>query len=153
MITKTLGQVAYEAYADSTEWKSAVSGAPLPQWDIQSDKIKEAWERGAAAARNYVVPPWPIVRPDPSRAYSADELRFSAHARCVCGAGLAYAKNDEPATQGAWRCAAALMHTLPVSDTYHGRHDVFPFATYEVKSEDQPSAKGATTRPAKVDPG
>ena len=28
-----LGQVAYEAYCGKTDWKSLISGAPLPQWE------------------------------------------------------------------------------------------------------------------------
>lgn len=44
------GQIAYEAYCARTGWKSAVSGAPLPQWDQQAQIIREAWECAAAAA-------------------------------------------------------------------------------------------------------
>ena len=32
------------------------------------------------------------------------------------------------------------------------KHEVFPFAFYKVKSENQPSANGATTRPPKDAP-
>lgn len=48
---KTLGQIAYEAYCATTDWKSAISGAPLPQWDAQSGLIKSAWENAGAAAK------------------------------------------------------------------------------------------------------
>lgn len=51
---KTLGQVAYEAYAESTGWKSAISGAPLPTWDAQADVIKTAWEAAANAVADSV---------------------------------------------------------------------------------------------------
>lgn len=44
-----LGQVAYEAYCESTGWKSAVSGAPLPGWDTQTEEIKQAWKAAALA--------------------------------------------------------------------------------------------------------
>lgn len=50
----TLGQVAYEAYCDSTGWKSAVSGAQLPAWDDQADKIKAAWEAAGDAIAEQV---------------------------------------------------------------------------------------------------
>lgn len=49
METRTGGQIAYEAYAASTGWKSAVSGAPLPQWSAQSLVIHVAWEAAASA--------------------------------------------------------------------------------------------------------
>lgn len=80
----------------------------------------------------------------------ASNLRFAATARCPCGAGLAY-WTDRP-TPGsvfkipsAWDCSAIL---LGVADTTVQHTDQLPFAFYEVKSEDQPSAQGRTTRPA-----
>jgi len=77
-----------------------------------------------------------------------DRLIFAAYARCTCGYGMAY----DPASEGhdsspfkgpsKWECAGVLLgtgdkkvlHTAPL-----------PFAFYEVKSENQPSANGATT--------
>lgn len=50
-MSKTPGQIAYEAYAATTDWKSAVSGAPLPQWGAQAERIQLAWEAAARAAR------------------------------------------------------------------------------------------------------
>lgn len=44
-----VGQIAYEAYCESTGGVSAVSGAPLPEWDDQSPEIQRAWVRAAAA--------------------------------------------------------------------------------------------------------
>lgn len=35
--------VLYEAYCSAANWKSAVSGAPLPQWDACSEAIKKCW--------------------------------------------------------------------------------------------------------------
>ena len=46
---KSPGQVAYEAYCGVTGWKSAVSGADLPQWENVKDGIKIAWEVAADA--------------------------------------------------------------------------------------------------------
>ena len=45
----SLGQIAYEAYCKQTGGRSAVTGAPLPTWDQQSDAIKAAWEAAAQA--------------------------------------------------------------------------------------------------------
>lgn len=76
--------------------------------------------------------------------FKLDELRFAAKDRCACGAGMAYPK-DYMNPKGDWYCSAILRgvadrekrHTAPLSFLY-----------YEIKSEDQPSAEGATTRPA-----
>lgn len=46
---KTLGQVAYEAYAAHTNWKSLASGAALPQWDETKPEIRAAWDASAVA--------------------------------------------------------------------------------------------------------
>jgi hypothetical protein len=43
-VGRTYGRVAYEAYAASTGWKSAISGEPLPAWDVQAVHIRAAWE-------------------------------------------------------------------------------------------------------------
>lgn len=80
-----------------------------------------------------------------------DRLTFAATWRCVCGHGMAYdphgkvrSDNDSPFVRPAqWECSAillgiadkALLHTPPA-----------PFACYEAKSENQPSANGMTTR-------
>lgn len=83
-----------------------------------------------------------------------ERLTFAATARCPCGAGLPY----DPAEEGgdgpfcgpsAWDCSAILLGTAipngrPGSVTHT---DKLPFAFYEIKSENQPSAFGATTRP------
>ncbi len=83
-----------------------------------------------------------------------ERLIFAAFTRCPCGAGLAY----DPADTGegtpfrgpsAWDCSAIILGTAipdgkPGAVEHTGR---LPFAFYEIKSEDQPSAQGATTRP------
>ncbi len=51
---KSLGQIGYEAYCDQTEWKSAVSGADLPNWEAVKDEIKAAWEASAGAVSKEV---------------------------------------------------------------------------------------------------
>lgn len=83
-----------------------------------------------------------------------DRLIFAAHARCVCGAGLAY----DPASEDPdspfvgpsyWDCSAIILGTaVPHGEPGAVVHtDRLPFAFYEIKSEGQPSAGGATTRP------
>lgn len=74
--------------------------------------------------------------------FNADELIFAAHSRCNCGAGWAYPKNI--GMHGAWHCSSILLGTAEKGSL----HDApLPFSFYEIKSENQPSAKGATTRP------
>lgn len=51
----TPGQIAYEAYCQTTDWKSLITGAPLPQWPEVKPEIKAAWENAAAAARKPVA--------------------------------------------------------------------------------------------------
>ena len=72
---------------------------------------------------------------------SESDVLYSSHARCPhCKAGLAYPTLGRPTE---WVCSAILLGKV-VDD---GKHQILPFAFYEVKSENQPSAQGATTRP------
>lgn len=72
--------------------------------------------------------------------FTDEELRYSAGARCSCGSGLAYPKNCGGFHR--WDCSEFLKgdRTKPHDGPFH-------FAFYSIKSEDQPSAYGATTRP------
>lgn len=79
------------------------------------------------------------------------KLVYAAHKRCPCGAGLAYEPRGESGKPiaGYWDCSAILLGDAipsgqPGSVQHTGR---LPFVFYEVKSETQPSAQGATTRP------
>ncbi len=79
-----------------------------------------------------------------------DRLVYAAHSRCPCGAGLAYDPcfEDENSVfvgplSGYWDCSAILLGS-PNEDVKHTGK--LPFAFYEVLSEQQPSANGATTR-------
>lgn len=45
---KPLGQIAYEAYGQVTEFKN-FRGDPMPEWPDLPDKIREAWEAAAEA--------------------------------------------------------------------------------------------------------
>ena len=74
-------------------------------------------------------------------AFKDEELVYSAHARCKkCNAGLAHPESCGPWHQ--WTCSNVLKGIG--TDKGHG---AFLFSMYEIKSEKQPSANGATTRP------
>lgn len=84
-----------------------------------------------------------------------DELRYAATARCACGAGLAYAPTDTGEGTpfkgpSAWDCSDILTgRAIESGEPGAKTHDeAAPFAFYEIKDESQPSARGATTRPA-----
>lgn len=47
--TKSFGQTAYETYCEQSQWKSLVSGAPLPQWPEVKPEIQDAWEHAGDA--------------------------------------------------------------------------------------------------------
>lgn len=80
-----------------------------------------------------------------------ERLVFAASARCPCGHGLAYDPCFEDpnsvfkgSLSGYWDCSAILLGT---ADKTLKHTDKLPFAFYEIRSEGQPSANGATTRP------
>jgi hypothetical protein len=75
------------------------------------------------------------------------ELVFAAASRCPCGAGLAYPKNV--GMHGSWDCSDILRGLAkPKGHPESKQHSAaMPFIFWEVKSEGQPSANGATTRP------
>ena len=85
------------------------------------------------------------------------KLLYAATARCPCGAGLAYPPDgpgDETSPHrwpfnGYWDCSAIwLGEAIESGQPGSVEHtDKLPFAFYEIKSENQPSANGATTRP------
>jgi len=81
-----------------------------------------------------------------------ERLIYSAYARCECGLGFAYdpageacTNKDSPLrTPSQWECSGILLKTAE-RDKLHT--PPLPFAFYDVKSENQPSANGQTTRP------
>lgn len=73
--------------------------------------------------------------------FTQEELIFAAYARCSCGCGLAYPKNI--GIHGSWYCSGILLGEAEPGSTHDSP---LPFAFYEIKSENQPSANGATTR-------
>lgn len=79
-----------------------------------------------------------------------ERLVYAARERCPCGAGLAYdpAHEDEGSPHHGpsfWDCSAILLGAAR-TDVKHTAQ--LPFAFYEIKSEGQSSANGATTRPS-----
>ena len=89
------------------------------------------------------------------RFFRDNELVYAATTRCKCGAGLAYSPKDENPDlpykgPSAWDCSDILTGRAPTLDSPGSvQHtDLLPFAFYEIKDETQPSADGATTRPA-----
>jgi hypothetical protein len=86
-------------------------------------------------------------------ALTPDDLVYAAYSRCPCGAGLAYVPKwyDEPQSPAhrCWDCSAILLDTAPHKGTEGSVEHTgkLPFIFYEILSEQQPSANGATTRP------
>ena len=50
-----LGKIAYEAYCESTNWKSLVSGAQLPPYDHLKKEIQMAWSIAGNAVEDTVL--------------------------------------------------------------------------------------------------
>lgn len=82
-----------------------------------------------------------------------ERLVYAAFTRCPCGAGMAYDPQyqDENSVffgplSNAWDCSAILLGT---ADKAVKHTDRLPFAFCDIKSEQQNSANGATTRAAK----
>jgi hypothetical protein len=73
--------------------------------------------------------------------FTDDELIYAAFNLCPCGHGIAYPVNCGPGHY--WDCSAILKN-IASDDVKHT--DKLPFVCYEIKSEKQPSARGATTR-------
>ena len=74
--------------------------------------------------------------------FELSDLVFAAFSKCKCGHGLAYPTNL--GIHGGWHCSAILLGNASFTDSHVS---AMPFSMYEVKSEDQPSANGHTTRP------
>jgi hypothetical protein len=107
--------------------KSEDAEKVIQAYNLQShDDFKDRWERFDKL----------------NEFFTDDDLVYSSHTRCdKCGAGLAYPKNCDIHHQ--WTCS----HVLKGIGADKG-HAAYSFAFYEIKSENQPSANGATTRPA-----
>ncbi|MNR17424.1 hypothetical protein D3C85_1340830 [compost metagenome] len=99
------------------------------------------------------------------------DLTYAAFNRCKCGAGFAYIEsfNDSLSKQAhslfdhAWFCSAVMLGSdqeykakkeagmfgggIVVGEDGIEHDQALAFAFFEIKSEGQPSANGATTRP------
>ena len=78
------------------------------------------------------------------------DLVYAATARCPCGAGIAHLRTAKAYGDTAvWDCADILTgRAIPSGQAGFKQHTaVLPFVFYEIKSEKQPSANGASTRP------
>lgn len=47
-----LGRIAYEAYCETTNWKSAISGANLPPFYKTPESVQVGWIAAAQAVRS-----------------------------------------------------------------------------------------------------
>ena len=74
------------------------------------------------------------------------DLRYAAYKRCPCGAGLAYVPGSK---EQSWDCSDILLGRAATKDQAGSVEHTgkLPFIFYEILGEQQPSAKGATTRP------
>jgi hypothetical protein len=83
-----------------------------------------------------------LLAGDAAAGFTLDDLTFSATFRCGCSHGMAYPTHI--GIHGSWYCSAILRGIADRNVKHTPSH---PFAFYEVKCEQQPSANGATTRP------
>lgn len=88
-----------------------------------------------------------LHRGDESAKFADTELIYAATVRCDCGAGMAYPEGI--GMFGSWTCADILTMRAARGDSPDAKSHTphLPFSCYSVKSENQPSASGATTRP------
>lgn len=76
--------------------------------------------------------------------FTPKELVYAAWQRCSkCDCGFAYPKEIGP--RGAWYCSTLLTDSAADPKDHD---DAYPFTFFDIKSENQPSANGATTRPS-----
>lgn len=78
--------------------------------------------------------------------YDPEQLRFSAAARCRCGAGLAHPMNHD--VRGAWECSAILLGDAQPSLDHDGPR---PFMFWEVRSESGDDTANTTRPGGKID--
>lgn len=80
-----------------------------------------------------------------------ERMVYAAESRCECGLGLAYDPAHPDGVRGAWRCSGVILYASGIAPEGFKVEPIhsppLPFMFYEIKSEDQPSAGGRTTRP------
>ena len=86
------------------------------------------------------------VEMDGGQSYKDSDLVYAAYERCLCGAGMAYPKGC--GMHHCWDCSDILTgRAVPSGQVGSVKHsDQKPFVFWNIKSEQQPSAGGATTR-------
>ncbi len=113
-----------QEYKDALAEREKAEAVILKYGQQKSDDFKARWQRFEHGEH-----------------FTDADLIYSAGARCSkCQAGLAYPKGCDPWHQ--WTCSNVLKGIGEDKG-----HEAFPFSFYEIKSEEQPSARGATTRP------
>ncbi|HVZ89614.1 MAG TPA: hypothetical protein VHG72_21815 [Polyangia bacterium] len=135
--------------ASNTSWVTAVHAGECPgepSFDRPWCNDMAHWKLGTDSADGWLLKERDTLRAlvaAPDRPLGVDDLKWAAIARCVCRAGLAYPKFiGDP--HGHWICSAVLLGS-GAPDSEHDKPK--PFAFWSIKSDDQPSANGATTRP------
>lgn len=53
-----LAKVAYNAYCETTNWKSAITGAQLPEFEKCPEAVKKGWEASAKALKELLKVKW-----------------------------------------------------------------------------------------------
>ena len=114
----------------------------LPKLDSTAvDVARDAYEKAQAE----------FTRENNRRHADQPRLVYAARLRCKCGAGMAY--RTDARFHGSWICSAILKTQVSGATIANmmapgGEHtDPKPFMFFEITSELQPSANGATTRP------
>lgn len=120
---------------------------PSPELQAAYDAMMDAEEAKVAAGAKFVE----TLKAVRAKLPAEKRLIFAARARCVCGQGMAYDPDSEGSPDSvflgpsAWECSGILLGT---GDKSVEHTPPLPFSMYDIKSEGQPSAGGATTRPA-----
>jgi hypothetical protein len=130
-----------------------MTGPHFTQDDINALQTEGELARERRVANDTAAQPASLEGGMSRTKYTDGELLYSATARCPCGEGLAYPEgiglDARTPDQNAWDCAGILTgRAIPKGDPGSVQHTArLPFVFYEIKSEGQPSAQGATTRP------
>jgi hypothetical protein len=122
--------ISKEEMEAARKQKEAADATITAYFKQEQESFDERWEK--------------FSKGGPDSAFKAEELVFSAEARCRCKAGLAHPNKCGPRHQ--WTCSRVLLGQ-PDEAGFEGKHESYSFMMYSIKSEGQPSAQGATMRP------
>lgn len=86
-----LAQIAYIGYCETTDGRSAITGAMLPMWEDQAPMVKEAWRSAANAVRLVLDLP-PVLEPSATNrrhptCIDVTKLTEPPRSSWVCGPG------------------------------------------------------------------